>query len=60
MTDTQIAIKERINESRAKQRNFFLREQQRALEVRHLIRMQADLEDDILILECELAKEKAL
>lgn len=58
MSDATIAIKEKINEARAKQRKFACREAECAVQVRHWIWLQSQLEDDILILEHELAREK--
>jgi len=54
MNTEAIAIKERINELRAKQRKFSIWEAQKAQEIQHLIRSQSQLEDDIIILEYEL------
>lgn len=57
MSDATIAIKEKILGLRAKQRKFACREAECAVQARHWIWLQSQLEDDILILEHELARE---
>lgn len=58
-TPDQIAITEKINEARAKQRKFQVWEQQRSVEIKHLQIMQRFLDADILVLERQLTEEKA-
>jgi hypothetical protein len=60
MTETQIAIKEEINCLRAKQRKYYLKEHDYAIRAKFCITVQAELEDDIMVLEHDLAKAKVL
>lgn len=55
----EIAIKEKINEARAKQIKFGNWEIEKAQEIKHLIMQQSQLEDDIIALEVELAALKS-
>lgn len=50
----EIALKEKINEARAKQRKFSKWEIEAAESIKHLIMQQSQLEDDIIALEVEL------
>lgn len=54
-TEAQIALKERVNELKAKQRKLQIWEGQRALEIKHLILMQRWLQEDIDKLEKEIS-----
>jgi len=55
----EIAIQEKINEARAKQRKFSKWEIEATQEIQRLIVSQAQLEDDIIALEVELAALKS-
>jgi len=58
MNERRIAIKEKINELRAKQRKWSLQEIAKAEEIRWLIEAQRNLECDIQLLEATLTNEK--
>lgn len=56
MRESIIALKEVINEKRAKRRNLSLQEQDAAIKIGSLIRSQAVLEDEIIACYVELDK----
>ena len=55
MTEQQIALREKINEARAKQHKYATWEREKAQEALHLIKEQGRLEDEIIALEYEFA-----